>query len=400
MDVFKLFESTVPEIQLDYAEAKDLRRDQLLDNYDAAVKALQSLIKAKENEIAYRRALVEMLEQSKAYLEKKKQAPQQSIGGGEQSPDSIGQYNPEDIFPASKSNTPQSNLSTTPISSGTTPAGPTTPNTLLVSANDHIRSSTSTAQYQPSLVKSGDLDLPTTIPPPDRTSLDNRLSEFLKTYPILSQAGLTAPQTSTADNNQLINSNNDMRPSPGYYTPQHPQPTGGTITNPPPLMAMMRFPPPPMIPGSQQPPSLSNLNLSGQENHEAADMDLSDHDEPSSSKAGMIPMIASAMQQGAGGKQGLPRSEQSPYGSGGYNNPVQFAAATSRMGALPFDPSIMDPTFSSPMSSGSSSRDKHSQNERGSHRHSSSGGSSSSKHGSDKNSKYSSSSQSSKNKRR
>lgn len=386
MDIFKLFESTVPEIQLDHNEAKDLRRDQLLDNYDAAVKALQCLIKAKENEIAYRRALVEMLEQSKAYYDKKSCDTLENVG----------KYIPDQTLTLDKrSETPQSNQSTTPKSSGNTPAAPTTPSTIVSSQSGDHRSSAS--NYQPA--KNSDLDLSIHQPAaPDRTSLDNRLTEFLKTYPILSQAGISGPATSTTDNNMINNSNN-VRPSPGYYTQQPPPPPPpSSMTAAPPLMAMMRYPPPPLIPlQNQQPPSLSNLNLSSQENHETADMDLSDHDEPTG-KAGMIPMIASAMQQGAGGKQGHPRNEQSPYGAGGYNNSVQYT--TSRMSTLPFDPSIMDPTFSSPISSGSSTRDKHSHTDRGSHKHSSSSGSGGSKHGSDKSSKYSSSSQSSKNKRR
>lgn len=384
MDVFKLFESTAPELQDDYTDAKDLRRDQLLDNYDAAVKALQCLIKAKENEVAYRRSLLEMLDQSKNYHDKKLAKAKEALS-------SVKDYIPDE----QKSETPVS-LSTTPISSGTTPAAPTTPGVVTSQSGDKISPISS---YRPpgTAAKHPNSDLP--IPgPTDRTSLDNRLTEFLKAYPILSQAGLAAP-TSSTDSNTMNNSNSaSVRPSPGYYTQQPPPPPPpNSITAAPPLMAMMRFPPPPMMPAgnNQQPPSLSNLNLANsQENHETADMDLSDHDEPTSGKAGIIPMVASAMQQGAGGKHGLSRSEQSSYGSSGYGNPVQY---TSRMSTLPFDPSIMDPTFSSPMSSGSGSRDKHSHSDRSSHRHSS-GGSSSSKHGSDKSSKYSSSS--SKNKRR
>lgn len=141
-EIFKLLEASVANIHPGHSSLRELRRDQLLAQYDKAEKTLRSLIKAKEHEIAYRRSLIDMLEKFK-------------------------------------------------------------PN------------------------KSNDYET--------RTSLDRRLSEFLKTFPNLGQAGMSAG----GDETQII------EPMAGYYTQQHPQPSQiQTQAPPPPMMAMLRFPPP------------------------------------------------------------------------------------------------------------------------------------------------------------
>lgn len=376
MEIFKLFESTMANVQPGHPSTKDLRRDQILNNYVEATKTLNALIKAKESEISYRRDLIEMLEKSKAIYDNKLiQAKQTYQTAKKNAPESLG---------ADSKKVP--GLDTPTIS--TTPPLPPSLNLqseTLAPTNTIPVTGTGTQSSQRS-DDSFDIPLPhETIE--NRSSLDRRLSEFLKTFPNLTQAGLSPSQ------------NNNVRPLPGYYTQQLPPPP--PMAAAPPLMAMMRFPPPPLM----QPAVPPNMNPGSQENHDAADMDLSDFDEPSNNGAGasagpIIPMVASAMQQGAGGKHHLrAEPQQSSYVAGQhFNNPVQYAP---RLNPLPFDPSIMEPGLRD-SSSSSGSREKTSHGDRsGSHRHSSgSGGSNSStKQGSDKN-RYSSSHSSSRNKRR
>lgn len=231
--------------------------------------------------------------------------------------------------------------------------------------------------------KSSEFDIP--LPSDNynnRSSLDRRLSEFMKTFPNLTQAGM-AP----------VNSADAIKPpAPGYYTQQPPPPPPPSMSTAPPSMDLLRFPPPNMMPPTHgmpiQPPSMMHhpqINQH-QENHDPADMDLSDNED--STGGAVLPMIASAMQQGAGGKtqpQGFVAGQQQQQFS---TNPIQYAP---RLNALPFDPSIMDPSLGGSPSS-SSSRDRYG-GDKSSHRYStSSGGSSSGKHGSGK--KYSSSSSS------
>lgn len=185
---------------------KDLRRDQLLDNYDAAVETLRTLIKAKESEISYRTDLIEMLQKSKTVYDSKLEKVKQDY------------HNVKKQIP--------SNLDLT-----------TSSNTNKKAAPPEIKSESSS-----SLMNTSNSSSSSSPPPPtasstassdSRTSLDRRLSEFLKTFPNLTQAGL-AP---TADN--------DAKPLPGYYTQQQPAPAPMPMVAPP-LMAMMRFPPPPI----------------------------------------------------------------------------------------------------------------------------------------------------------
>lgn len=371
MDVFKLYESTIASLEPGHPSTKDLRRDQLLDNYDEVTKTLQALIKAKENEIAYRQDLLNMLEKSKDIYDNK-------LIKANQAYQIAKKHAPNDmdlkISPDKKS---ENSIVTPSISTSSTAPTPTT-----TTINNNITPTISNPGSQTSASqKSSDLDIP--LPSESiesRSSLDRRLSEFLKTFPNLTQAGL-APASS----------NNDIKPLPGYYTQQAPPPPPISAAAPP-LMAMMRFPPPPLMAPTGPP---HNINSASQENHDTADMDLSDYDEsnsngPASVAGGLIPMVASAMQQGAGGKQHLRTEPQQSFVAGQqYNNPIQY---TPRLNPLPFDPSIMEPRLRD-SSSSSGSRDKHSHGER-SHRHSGSSsgsGGTGVKHSSEKN-KYSSSS--------
>lgn len=364
MEIFKLFESTIANIEPGHHNNKHLRRDQLLDNYDAASKTLQTLIKAKENEIAYRRDLVVMLERSKTnYDNKLKQAMEAYEIAKKHAPDSL---NIKELTKGTKSDLDTTTSSTSSTQSVFATPSNTTPNL-----------SNTGSQPNSSSTKNSDLDIPLPYESNEnRSSLDRRLSEFLKTFPNLNQAGLASTSTN----------NNDVKPLPGYYTQQPPP-----IPAAPPMMAMLRFPPPPIVAPTVPPPHHPNINSNAQENHDTADMDLSDYEESTNNgvgSAGIIPMVASAMQQGAGGKSHI-GPDPLPYVSGQqYNSPIQY---THRLNPLPFDPSIMEPRLVRESSSSSGSRDKpHS--DKSSHKHSSSSGSSNSgvKH-SDK-SKYSSSS--------
>lgn len=404
MEIFKIFESTVTDLKPGHVRTKDLRRDQLLDNYDEATKRLQTLIRAKENEITYRRDLLEMLEKSKtefdnklmqakqAYQTAKKNAPPES-----QSDARSASSKPKVGSSGGAASSSNSNSNST-TSKSTTPPLPLPP--MVSPSKPSMAVQQSPAGSQQSVSRNSDLDLPMAGDSVEsRSSLDRRLSEFLKTFPNLTQAGLAPP----------TNNNNDIKPSPGYYTQQPPPPPPpvapiAAAANAAPLMAMMRFPPPLVVPppGTQ---TIATVNHSSNENHDSADMDLSDYDEPnipSGSTAttpggDLIPMVASAMKSGAGGNQHLQAEQAYVAGQQQFNNPLQYAP---RLNPLAFDPSIMD-TGLTPASSGSSNREKHTHSsERGSShsKHISvSGGSSSSstgKHGSDR-SKYSSSSSSS-----
>lgn len=242
MEIFKLFESTIPHIQPGHLSTKDLRRDQLLDNYDEATKTLQALIKAKESELAYRRDLVEMLDKSKSTNDNKlKQAKQAYQTAKKYAPDSLDLKSPIKI----KTESTQANemsSSAIPII-GSSMSRPTTS----LSTTPPPLPFTSSTQHQPMMIsptgmkmeqssqRGSDLDIPLpTESIESRSSLDRRLSEFLKTFPNLTQAGLAQP------------SENNLIPLPGYYTQQQPQPPPITAAAPP-MMAMMRFPPPNMM---------------------------------------------------------------------------------------------------------------------------------------------------------
>lgn len=236
MEIFKIFESTIANVQPGHHSTKDLRRDQLLDNYDEATKTLQTLIKAKENEIAYRRDLVEMLEKSKTIYDNKLVRVKQAYQTAKKhAPDTL------DLKVPSKraSNESSSSALTATTSSNTTffssmAAASSAPIPTIVTTNSTPNApsgSQNSSQQQQLMMKGHDLDIP--LPSESfesRSSLDRRLSEFLKTFPNLTQAGL-APAL------------------PGYYT-QQPPPPPPPIAVTPPLMAMMRFPPPTLIPPS------------------------------------------------------------------------------------------------------------------------------------------------------
>lgn len=229
MEIFKLFESTISHVQLDHMSSKDLRRDQILDNYNEATKTLQTLIKAKESEIAYRRDLVEMLEKSKTIHDNKlSQAKQAYQVAKKHAPDSLDlkplpKIKIEPTQPMDESLTPNI-ASTIPILSGIyTPAATSTsalpniappplPFTASIPPPQAFTSSippplpfTSMQQHQPQPMlislpglnsnpnsqTSPDLDIPLPNESVEsRSSLDRRLSEFFKTYPNLTQTGL------------------------------------------------------------------------------------------------------------------------------------------------------------------------------------------------------------------
>lgn len=365
----------MPSIQPADMDMKDLRRDQLLDYYDDATKTLQTLIKAKESEIEYRRDLISMMEQSKTVYDTKLSKARQDYQLAKKSaPETL------DLKGSSK------RTSDTNMSGSTTP--PLPPPTAPTSHSSQINPQTNDSNPIPSIsqqssVKGSEFDLPMPAENNEnRSSLDRRLSEFLKTFPNLTQAGLAPPT-----------SNDVPKPMPGYYTQQLGPPAPPPPMAPgPPMMAMLRLPPPTMIQINQPPPSSSSHpihSIDHQENHDTTDMDLSDFEDStgntngSSSAPGLIPMVASAMQQGAGGKNARSDSHSQGFGLGNnqqFNNPLQYS---SRLNPLPFDPSIIDPGLRD--ASSGSSRDRHSP---GDHRSSSRSGS---KHGSSK-TRYSSSS--------
>lgn len=394
MEIFKLLESTIPNVQPGHPRTKDLRRDQLLDKYDEAILSLQTLIKAKESEIVYKRDLIDVLDKCKSKCDNKMISATQNYQlAKKHAPESLLKEISSKRSAESQSST--SSTTAVPTSANATPSGLN-----LTPASSHQQQQQTVQQ-----LKNSELDIPLPSESMDnRSSLDRRLSEFLKTFPNLTQAGLATPTSN----------NNNIKPMPGYYTQQPPPPP---ISSAPPLMAMMRFPPPPIIAPPNPHPNLTVLTQQHVgENHDMADMDLSDYDESSntggvalgpptsgtSSEGGaeLLPMIASAVQQGAGGKhhakQEFPAQPQTSYGGGGgqqYNNSMTFAP---RLNPLPFDPSIMEPRLGgSSSSSGGSRGDKHSHGDRTAHRHSSSSGSSSgARHTPEKN-KYSTSSHSS-----
>ena len=261
---------------------KHLRRDQLLDNYEASAKTLQTLIRAKESEVAYRKDLIRMHEESKAIYDSKlaqsKQDYQTVKGNLPASIDikAIARLDssilnersttppmpPPPSPPAKMHKSNQSESSRTshmqaaavPSSSSSSISNdnhhnqmlaPPLPIHPLMSANQPPGTSTtqSTNNQSPVLwtpnsshssTRSSDFD---NIPFPsqdnheNRTSLDRRLSEFLKTFPNISQPGLVPPTNIDT-----------TKPPPGYYTQQNPQ-------------AMV--PPPPSLPLPQPAASMS-----------------------------------------------------------------------------------------------------------------------------------------------
>lgn len=192
---------------------KHLRRDQLLDNYEAAASTLQTLIRAKETEISHRKDLIKMLEESKSFHDNRLQEAKQEY-------QTAKSHIPEGVDLKSvnaRSTTPplpppvyQSTSTTPPLPTDTTP----------MPAAFTVPSQTPT--------KSTEFDIP--LPSDNynnRSSLDRRLSEFMKTFPNLTQAGMAHPNSTDAN-----------KPTPGYYTQQPP------LSTVPPSIDMLRFPPP------------------------------------------------------------------------------------------------------------------------------------------------------------
>lgn len=377
MEIFKVYESTMANVQPGHS-MKHLRRDQLLDNYETAAKTLQTLIRAKENEISHRKDLLKMIEESKTYHDSRMhQAKQEYQTAKSHIPEGLDLKAINVKF--ERSTTPPMPPPSSTLTSITRPP----PASQTLPLQIPLPSSISPTQPPHSVIvtRSSEIDIP--LPSDNysenRSSLDRRLSEFLKTFPNLNQAGgpATTGNNTTAD---------VSKPTPGYYTQQPP------LSTAPPSMELLRFPPPNMMPPMplQPPPRpMQNLHhMNHQENHEPTDMDLSDMEDSSATGGGgLLPMVASAMQQGAGGKSNIPPPN---FVAGQqYNNPIQYAP---RLNPLAFDPAIMDPSLGvSPSSSSGARGDRH--GEKSGHRYSSGSSNDGRKHGSSKN-RYSSSSSS------
>lgn len=402
MEIFKLLESTMGSVQPGHS-IRHLRRDQLLDNYEAAAKTLQTLIRAKESEITYRKDLIKMMEESKSYHDNRLLQAKQE-------------------YQTAKSHLPENfdiksiNVKSNSIERSTTPPLPPpsitnrqsteTSNTISAYSASQVSATSSNNQFasQSSTRSGSELDVSMhggDSHDQNRSSLDRRLSEFLKTFPNLTQTGIQPPP------DQHHQSQMAPKPTPGYYTQQPPPPPPPSMIQmsaAPPSMELLRFPPPNMMPPTMTPTAAQlfpppppgsafhhHLTSNQLENHEAADMELSDHEESStgnqtnSSGGGVLPMVAAAMQQGAGGKNFNADSggqQQFGHNSGG---PVQYAP---RLNPLPFDPAIMDPGLRGSHSPNSnSSRDRHSDRSSGRNRNSAG-----SNHGSSSKNRYSSSS--------
>lgn len=201
---------------------KHLRRDQLLDNYEAAAKTLQTLIRAKESEIAYRKDLIKMLEDSKTYHDSRLLQAKQEYHTAKS-------HLPEGIDLKSKRST------TPPLPPPLTSQPPPTPSSIASSGHS---SETNQIQAQPtsqSSNKSSDSEM-LAHGGDSRGSLDRRLSEFLKTFP-----GMAPP--SHSDQQQTQQQQLTKPPTPGYYTQQPTMPAIQMLAAPP-SIELLRFPPP------------------------------------------------------------------------------------------------------------------------------------------------------------
>lgn len=228
---------------------KHLRRDQLLDNYETAAKTLQTLIRAKENELSHRRDLLKMIEESKIYHDSRLHQAKQE-------------------YQTAKSHIPEGldlKAINVKFERSTTPPMPPPPSTMTIITKPPtsqtlplqvpLPSSISPTQASHSVVTRGseiDIPLPSDNYNENRTSLDRRLSKFLKTFPNLNQAG--GPAT-TANNDTAT----APKPTPGYYTQQPP------LSTAPPSMELLRFPPPNMLPPMPLQPSQSSHSSSRDE---------------------------------------------------------------------------------------------------------------------------------------
>jgi hypothetical protein len=239
MEIFRLFESTMANVQPGHS-IKHLRRDQLLDNYEAAAKTLQTLIRAKESEIAYRKDLITMLEDSKIYHDNRLLQAKQEY-------QTAKSHIPENIDLKSKSGS--SKRSTTPpLPPPNTSQAPTTPSSV---ASSHSSAGHGSQYQQPtpqSLNKSSDSEMHGgDNHDQNRGSLDRRLSEFLKTFPNLTQTGMAPP--SNMEQQQLqppiqpLQQQQLAKPTPGYYTQQTTIPPIQMLAAPP-SIELLRYPPP------------------------------------------------------------------------------------------------------------------------------------------------------------
>lgn len=249
MEIFRLFESTMADVQPGH-NIKHLRRDQLLDNYEAAAKTLQTLIRAKESEIVYRKDLIKMLEDSKTYHDNRLlQAKQEYHTAKSHIPEGI------DLKSIStKSNSVR--RSTTPplphsLPPPVTPASSTSSQPSLTPANHFQSHPIAVLGRNPDSARSSDSDLhaPGSDSDQSRGSLDRRLSEFLKTFPNLTQTGMAPPNN--LDHNQLQHQQLQQqrqpqpltKPTPGYYT-QQPAMLPSQMLAAPPSIELLRYPPP------------------------------------------------------------------------------------------------------------------------------------------------------------
>lgn len=374
-EIFKLLEATIANVHPGHIGNKDLRRDQLLVQYDEAEKTIQSLIKAKEHEITYRKDLIDMLDKCKIFYDTKMMRARHAYQAARKhASESLNLHRTTTTppLPPPQNNSNKNNdLNTTNSSTGSSNISISYP----IMTTQSIQQ-----QRQPVLQQtlSGYTMMPVTEISPQksgdqmdmsmasdnfesRSSLDRRLSEFLKTFPNLAQPGIA----------NTSGDSSDVKPLPGYYTQQPTSQMPG-LNPAPPMMAMLRFPPPNMAPPPVMHPVLNHATIQVQENNDTADMDLSDHDESNNSNniksnTNLIPMVASAIQQGSGG----PKQNSQYLGNQHYNNAsVPYAP---RLNPLAFDPSIIDPGLSS--ADGSKSESKPSNRQRhGSGSSSSSGG--------------------------
>lgn len=281
---------------------KHLRRDQLLDNYDANAKTLETLVKAKESEVTYRRDLIKMLEESKqaheirlAQIKQEYQLIKTNVPItidiktiGRLDPNIVNERSttppmPPPLSPPmvqlrdSKTQPIQTALTTStttatttmttqiplpPISNnhhqllGPPPIPGIQPVSQLITSPPPPGSSSQHQMWTPGQAnnstttqspynKSSELDLSFQPPPLDnqqndnRGSLDRRLSEFLKSFPGISQAGVAPPS-----------SIDTTKPPPGYYTQQTSQQQQPPATIPPPPH-LINGPLPPMLPQNQ-----------------------------------------------------------------------------------------------------------------------------------------------------
>lgn len=170
-EIFKVFEAsstTLKKLKNGFPNNfRNQSRNQIIEHYDEAMRTLQTLIRAKENDILYRKDLISMLERSKIVYDDKSLQSKAAFNNAKR-------VAPKD----SKVQIPNS-------ASNSSNAAP-----LLLNTSSRN--------------KDHDLEIP--LPfynQGSRTSLDRRLSEFLKTFPNHTQTGMTQQQSGTSENPPL-----------------------------------------------------------------------------------------------------------------------------------------------------------------------------------------------------